>query len=65
MFTKEEFRKLDKMYGLFDQLEDILLSMDKETQEKILNYHNKTGSIQHCIRWGLQASEELSNERHN
>ena len=65
MFTKEEFRKLDKMYGLFDQLEDILLSMDKETQEKILNYHNEIVSIQHCIRWGLQASEELSNERHN
>lgn len=65
MFTKEEFRKIDKMYGLFNELENILLSMSKETQEKILSYHNEEGSLQYCIKWGLQASEELLNEIHN
>lgn len=65
MFTIEEVGKLNKMHKLFNQLEDILLSMNEETQDKILNYHNETGSIQHCIRWGLQASEELVNDEQN
>lgn len=63
MFTKEEITKLNEMNKLFNQLEDILLSMNQDTQEKILDYHGASGTLQHCIRWGLQASEELSNEK--
>src|SRR5690625_312568 len=59
LFTSEEYRVLDRMYGLFQKLEDCLMSMDEESQKKISEFHSEHSTLQHCIRWGLQASEEL------
>lgn len=63
MFTTEEKKKLKTINELFNQLEDIYLSFDEETKEKITEYHNETGSVPHCIRWGIQGTEELIREK--
>lgn len=62
MFTELEKSKLEKINKLFSEIEDIYLSLNQETQDKILEYHHENASIPHCIRWGIQASEELMKE---
>jgi hypothetical protein len=44
---------------LFQQLEKNLSTLPQGLQEEIMNYHNGDSTIQHCVRWGLQASEEI------
>lgn len=63
MFTTEEKKKLKTMNELFNQIEDLYLSLDAETQEKITDYLNETGSVPHCIRWGIQGTEEMIREK--
>ena len=63
MFTKAEKEKLQEMYEHFEKIEAIYLSFSPETQETITEYHNETGSIPHCYRWGLNGTEELLNEK--
>ncbi len=62
MFTNEEREKLKAINDLFDKAEDVLLSMSEETQDKILNFHHEDYSLTHCIRWGLNGSQELLDE---
>jgi len=53
---KSELKEINK---LFEQADELLNSLSNEEQENILNVHNEKHSLNHCIRWGLQASEEL------
>jgi hypothetical protein len=48
---------LDKATDLFNEIPDSI-------QTAILNYHNATSSLNHCLRWGLQAAEELREDWH-
>lgn len=34
-------------------------SMSNEAQNQILEFHNENSSLNHCLRWGEQACEEL------
>jgi len=34
--------------------------IQKTEQEIILDSHNENFTIQHCLRWGLQATQELT-----
>ena len=56
MFTNEEREKLKVINDLFDKAEDVLLTMNQETQDKILNSHHEDYSLAHCIRQGLVRS---------
>jgi len=61
--THGEFKKRVKtINNLFQQLEKNLNSLPQGLQEEIQDYHNSDGTIQHCVRWGLQASEEILND---
>ena len=53
---KSELKEINK---LFEQADELLNSLSNEEQENILNVHNEKHSLNHSIRWGLQASEEL------
>lgn len=57
--NKEEKKIIQEINKLFNQAEDLFLSLSNETQDKILEYHNENYSLNHCIRWGIQASDEL------
>lgn len=63
MFTPEEREKLKEMHACFERIEAIFLDFSPETRDKIAEYHNETGSIPHCYRWGLQGTGELIDER--
>jgi hypothetical protein len=52
-------KKMERMRKLFDKAEDLLNTIPNGLQEELADYHNEEYSLQHCIRWGLQASEEL------
>lgn len=64
MFTNEEKQKLKEINNLFSKAEDILTSMSEETQDKIFCFHTYNHSLDHCIRWGLDGSQELLNLTH-
>jgi hypothetical protein len=58
--TPSEFkRKMRQINQHFDRIEDILNSLPEGVQQEILEYHNSESTLQHCTRWGLQASTEL------
>lgn len=63
MFTNTEKEKLKEIYTLFETLDEIYDDLPSETKDKINEYHNEEGSLCHCIRWGLTASEELLEEK--
>lgn len=57
--TTKEIALLEKIKFHFEEIEHYYNHFSLETQEKILLFHNEEGSLPHCIRWGLQAAEEL------
>lgn len=58
--THGEFKKrVETINKLFQQIENKLYELPQGLQEEIINYHNSEGTIQHCVRWGLQASQEI------
>ena len=50
---------LVELEKLFSKAEDILNSMTDATQDAINGMHWENHSINHCIRRGLQACQEL------
>jgi hypothetical protein len=52
-------KKMERMRKYFNKAEDLLNTIPNGLQEELADYHNECYSLQHCIRWGLQASEEL------
>lgn len=52
-------KKLASFLSLFQQLEDELLELSNDERNYLLESHKETATIPHCVRWGLQASEEL------
>ena len=51
--------KMKKIQVLISKAEDIFSSIENEEQEFCLSFHNEGKSINHCLRWGLNATEEL------
>lgn len=52
-------KKLQKMKELFEKLESELDVLNSEQIDWLLKQHNEWASINHCVRWGLQACEDL------
>ncbi|MBD7970265.1 hypothetical protein [Paenibacillus gallinarum] len=59
-FSKVEMEKLREIKALFVQIQEKFDALQNETQENIKDYHNENHSLNHCIRWGAQASDELT-----
>jgi putative SOS response-associated peptidase YedK len=58
--NKEEKATIKEISKLFNQIEDLYNTLPDETKDKILEYHNENYSLPHCVRWGLQPSDELT-----
>ena len=66
--TKMEFMTA---YEAINKIEDILIEatelFDKipsSIQEAVRDYHNDPATLQHCLRWGLQAAKEIREDWH-
>jgi len=58
-------------YGSINKIEDLLTEAGElfdrippAIQSAILAYHNEPGTVQHCLRWGLQAIKEIRKDWH-
>jgi hypothetical protein len=72
-FYFEPLSKSRMMYGLkcIRKIEDLLSEARKlfdkipsSIQTAILNTHREPATLQHCLRWGLQAAKELREDWH-
>ena len=52
-------KTLKKVKTLFKKIELAMLNITNEENEDILYQHNEVATLQHCIRWGNKAVEEL------
>ena len=59
-YTKEEENVLLSIRKHFEDLEEDLSCLSKETKDKIEEQFIPTGSLGYCIRWGFQAIEDLT-----
>jgi len=58
--TPTQFKYKMRQINLhFERIEDILNSLPAGIQDEVHDYHNEDATLQHCTRWGLQASTEL------
>ena len=60
----QAYSAIDKMEDLFTEAEDLFDMIPSSIQQAILNYHNERGTVQHCLRWGLQAIKEIRRDWH-
>lgn len=51
--------KLKQLVKLFEEADEIFSSFTDVENHAMLNFHNEGASINHCVRWGLQAAQEL------
>jgi len=58
------YETVSKIKDLFTTAEDLLNQIPHEIQQTILNYHNNHATVQHCIRWGLQAASDIRKDWH-
>ncbi len=59
MSPKEYRRKLESIATRFKQIEELYNSLPQGLQKEIREFHNADASLPHCIRWGLQGTDEL------
>lgn len=61
--TKKELKTIDEIMFMFRKIDDKYKTLSIELQTEIGEvYDNYSPSA--CIRWGLSAFEEISNEEH-
>jgi len=56
--------KINQIEDLLKKASDILNEIPAEIQDVILNYHNEHATLQHCLRWGYTAAEEIREDWH-
>ena len=52
-------KNLKKIKSLMDKTESLFNELPNSVQNNMLEVHNSDGSLNHCVRWGGQATEEL------
>jgi hypothetical protein len=66
--TKEVFMdakaSISKIEDLLNEAADLLDRIPPVIQQAIFDYHNETGTMQHCLRYGIQAAKELREDWH-
>ena len=58
------YEAISKINDLFTTAEDLFNQIPDEIQQSILKYHNDHATVQHCIRWGLQAASDIRKDWH-
>ena len=59
MTAKQLRKELVKIHNLLDKADAIFNELPDGMLDIILNYHNEYSSLNHCIRWGTTATDEL------
>jgi len=57
--AKETRKLLVQIYSKQEEIETLFNKISAEDQDNIYEFHAENYSLNHCIRWGLQASENL------
>jgi hypothetical protein len=55
---------ISKIEYLLNQAGDLFDKIPPVIQQAIFDYHNETGTMQHCLRYGVQAAKELREDWH-
>ena len=63
MKNKYVLSKLESIRALLNNAQDIYNTIPLEEKEKIRLCHNDNTNLPYCLRWAVQASEELC-EKH-
>ena len=50
---------LKEISQLLGRAENLFNNLDATTKDALREYHNENTSLEHCLRWGNQASNEL------
>jgi hypothetical protein len=66
--TKEAFMdakaSISKIEDLLNEAADLFDRIPPAIQQAILDFHNETGTMQHCLRYGTQAAKEIREDWH-
>lgn len=52
-------KNLKKIKSLMDKVETLFNELPNSVQNNMLEVHSADYSLNHCIRWGVQAPDEL------
>jgi len=56
---------ISKIENLLTQAQEILQEMHPDILQAFADYHNETGSIAHCLRYGMQGASEIRRDWYN
>lgn len=57
--TKEFMDKVKEIKSLFERADEVFSTFTDVENHETLQFHNEFYSLNHCVRWGLQAVTEL------
>ena len=58
-FTEDEKAILYEIRDKFEELDELFIGLSDQAQVKTLDFHNEGSSLNHRIRWGYQAADDL------
>ena len=58
------YETIGEIKDLFNKAEDLFNLIPHEIQHAIHNYHIDNATLRHCIRWGLQAADDIYKDWH-
>ena len=61
----ETYTNINKIEDLLTEAGELFDKIPPDIQQAILNYHNEPATIQHSLRWGLQAAKEIRSDWHS
>lgn len=57
--SPETIKKLKEIKAHFDAAQSLFNEINAKDNSVILDYHNAEYSLNHCVRWGVSACDEL------
>ena len=58
-FTPEGQAALAKIHQCMTDAQEAFATLNADENRACFEFHNEASSLNHCIRWGAQAAEEL------
>ena len=58
------YSTINKIEDLLNEARELFDKIQPSAQQAILNHHNDPATLQHCLRWGLQAATEIREDWH-
>ena len=60
----EAYEGINKIENLLTEAGELFDKIPHVIRQAIFDYHNEPGTVQHCLRYGLQAVKELREDWH-